>query len=255
MKKNIIKVLKISVLLMTLVIIFTASSVFVISYKFVNLVRDRKHVIALPILQNEIALHREITTPKSNKYKKSTEELKANKNETIFFDLAKKLDSFTMLEEIDQDMKRGAFPSICEILCNQSTFNFTDSKTAGKVEPLTYLNDFYSRKGASAFEDPKFRIAMDTARTIAGLFSPSMREMVWELGQLESRSGESTVAEKISFSARMPAMLLKEMAIFNYNRSDRAEQNRKTRQIAKLYKTCTQEDLSEIKRKCLKIIN
>ncbi|MBS1970098.1 MAG: hypothetical protein JSU04_07305 [Bdellovibrionales bacterium] len=164
--------------------------------------------------------------------------------------LSQKLASFNDVDVIEQEMTKTAIPPICNIICDQSAFDFRAAEGAARENPVLYLSDFYKQEGRRAFADPKFRLALETTRVYSDFFSPSTRQTIFELGQDMGHIGQMSETEKIALSAKLPFMVLKVGTQFASRITDLQERANRASEMNQLRKSCDGGKVKDVVREC-----
>lgn len=164
--------------------------------------------------------------------------------------LSQKLASFNDVDVIERDMTQLKVPPICNIICDQSAFDFRSAEGAARENPVLYLSDFYKQEGRRAFADPKFRLALETTRVYSDFFSPSTRQVIFELGQDMGHIGQMSETEKIALSAKLPFMVLKVGTQFASRITDLQERASRASEMNQLRKSCDGGKVKDVVREC-----
>jgi len=171
-------------------------------------------------------------------------------NEWALLAFTQKLPSLNLVDPIEREMSKSAVPPLCNIICNQSRFDFRDAAGEARENPVLYLREFYNQQGPRAFSDPKFRLALETTKVYTNLFSPATRRAIFELGQAADHLNQMSETEKMMLSAKIPLVVFKvgtRVATRLGNLQDRAN---KASGLNALRQSCSRSNPKEIVREC-----
>lgn len=209
----------------------TLIGIFIASYKFVDTMAEKgKSVAAAAGKKSEAATDDETSR--------------------VLLALSQKLASLNLVDPIKRDLSKAQVPPLCNIICNQSRFDFRAAEGEARENPVIYLRDFYNQEGPRAFSDPKFRLALETTMVYTDFFSPSSRKAILELGQAADHAGEMSESEKVLLSAKLPVMVLKMGTQFATRIGDLQDRANRASELNSLRQSCSRSNPKDVAREC-----
>jgi hypothetical protein len=154
------------------------------------------------------------------------------------------------VDPIERDLVKGKAPALCNIICDESRFDFRSAEGKARENPVLYLREFYNQEGPRAFSDPKFRLALETTRVYTEFFSPSSRKAILELGEAADHVGQMSATEKMLLSAKLPIVVLKVGTQFATRLSDLQDRASKASELNTLRQSCSRSNPKDIVREC-----
>ncbi len=255
-------VLLISVKIILGLILFFSSSVFVVilvlgiwfinqddyrrieqKSKFTNttsLSKDKK-----PIEQKStIKLNLKDETSSSDAVLRVADERIISKEDGKIFQGLKYLD---FVDKVQAEMDTKQLNHICEIICDNSSFD----RERLVADPYVYLENFYLQNKNRAYEDFYFRHNLESAKVIAIIINPGIRDLYMQSLSIEQKS----LYEQTLFLAKFQYMLA--YSIYSIDQIGKKFKNheKKMSDLRELRKTCDYTSAKAAQRSCYQILD
>lgn len=181
---------------------------------------------------------------------KLVDKIAEHKESVALVTLSQKLASLNLVDPIERDLSKAPVPALCNIICDQSHFDFKTAEGKARENPVLYLREFYNQEGRRAFSDPKFRLALETTMVYTDFFSPSSRRTILELGQAADPAGQMSGTEKMMLSMKLPIMALKVGTQFATRLGDMQDRANKASELNTLRQSCSRSNPKDVVREC-----
>lgn len=150
----------------------------------------------------------------------------------------KALDSLTVIES---DLVKSQAINICEIICDPTHFK------ASQKDFLTFYND----EGRKSFEDPEFRLQLESLFLVKQLFPAETLQTISSIKDYRAESS-TTLSQQLALSLKIEGKVLREFYTFSRRGPVFLKKNNNLKFMKDLRKQCSSQDVNELKATCEK---
>jgi hypothetical protein len=150
----------------------------------------------------------------------------------------KALESLTVIES---DLVKSPAINICEIICDPTHFKMSQK------DFLTFYND----EGRKAFEDPEFRLQLESLFLVKELFPAETLQTISSIKDYRAESS-ITLSQQLALSLKIEGKVLREIYTFSRRGPVFLKKNNNLKFMKGLRKQCSVQNVNELKATCEK---
>lgn len=155
-----------------------------------------------------------------------------------YLNAIKALDALTVIES---DLVKSPAVNICEIICDPTHF---------KESHKDFLT-FYSDEGRKSFEDPEFRLQLETLFLVKELFPSETLKTISSIKDYRAENS-MTLTQQLALSLKIEGKVLRELYTFSQRGPIFLKKNNDMKFLKDLRKQCTSQNINELKATCEK---
>ena len=148
------------------------------------------------------------------------------------------IEQLKLIEGIEENALNTIPRNICDILCKEPVF---------KVGHLDFVS-FYNAQGSRSFEDPDFRLQLESLLLLKQLFPPQTIQLVSNIKSYDAQA--KSIPDKLTAALVIEAQVLKELFWMGRRVLPLRTQGKKLEVLRNLRKQCAEKPLDDIKVAC-----